>query len=290
MKPTLFQIIRSRFEHLVVIFLTVTLIAVIITIATTPKYEGHSRILVIQKQQSIDAFTASKSADYIAGLLNEAVYSKSFFDSLTKRDTGLASHFSSDPDKRSKEWAKMVDSRVDSGKGILEVKVYDADSKQAQHVTDLIVATLVSDGASYYGGSSDISMRVIDAPSVSTKPARPSFVLNIGGGILVGLALDLVYIFIIDLSLARKLEEREYNGRLHEENEIPQDIEFLADGHVAAQPTQHVVSENFEALTSLKPFASEDQPMQTPPQAQTVREVPLPDDAASNIQNWMRKE
>lgn len=268
----LYQIVRSRIEYLVIIVLTTMLVAVVITLASPSEYAASARILVVQKQQTIDAYTASKSADYIASLLNEALYSNSFLDALVKSDNSLSSHLSSDTTTRSKEWAKKVDSSVLSNKGILSLKVYDEDSKLALHYASVIVATLTSQGASYYGGNETIELRVIDAPSVTKKPARPSLPLNVAASVLVGLALDVVYIFILDVRLARRLEEREAFGHVHPEAENGQDLEFLRDGHTAHVPTQHIVGENFG---------------QTNP-SNTPKNIPLVEDSGQNIADWMK--
>jgi capsular polysaccharide biosynthesis protein len=280
----MYQIIRSRIEYLVIIILTTVLVAVVITLATPSEYEGSARILVVQKQQSVDAFSASKSADYIAGVLNEAIYSNSFTDSLVKTDSSLASKLSNDVNKRSKEWAKKVDSSVISNKGILIVKAYDGDSAAALHITSLIVSTLTSEGASYYGGNNTIELRVIDNPSVTAKPARPSLPLNVAAATLIGLALDVVYVFIVDVRFSRKLDEREYFGKLHDESEVSRDMDFLRDGHVAHTPTAHVVAENFGNVNSVRSG------MQTNNnETEAPRNVPLTEESEEQIQNWIQK-
>lgn len=268
----LYQIVRSRIEYLVIIVLTTMLVAVVITLASPSEYAASARILVVQKQQTVDAYTASKSADYIASLLNEALYSNSFLDSLVKSDNALSSHLSSDTNTRSKEWAKKVDSSVLSNKGILTLKVYDGDSKLALHYASVVVSTLTSQGASYYGGNESIELRVIDTPSVTKKPARPSLPLNVAASVLVGLALDVVYVFILDVRLSRRLEERESFGHVHSEAEVAKDMTFLRDGHTAHTPTSHEVGDNFEPTD----------------QHQAPKNIPIVEDSGQNIADWMR--
>lgn len=250
----IYQIIRSRLEYLVIILLTTLLVAVVITLASPKEYEASARILIVQKQQTVDAFSASKSADYIAGLLNEGIYSSSFIDSLIKTDTTLASKLSSDPSKRSKEWNKKVDSSVLSNKGILSIKVYDGDSKLALHYASLIVSTLTSEGANYYGGNTSIDLRVIDAPLVTPKPARPSLATNIIASLFVGLALDIIYIFFVDVRLSRKLEEREYAGTLHEQPTSQEEP-------IVVRETKNITPDN----------------------------LPMSEDPQERIENWMKK-
>lgn len=250
----IYQIIRSRLEYLAIILLTTLLVAVVITLASPKEYEASARILVVQKQQAIDAFSASKSADYIAGLLNEGIYSSSFLDSLIKTDSTLASKLSFDPSKRSKEWDKKVESSVLSNRGILSIKVYDGDSKLALHYASLIVSTLTSEGANYYGGNTSIDLRVIDAPIVTTQPARPSLMTNIIASIFVGLALDIIYIFFVDVRLSRTLEERESAGMLNDQStteEMP----------IVVRETKNTFTDN----------------------------VPPHEDPQNSIENWMKK-
>ncbi len=283
----IYQIIRSRIEYLVIIVLTTVLVAVVITLASPKEYEATARILVVQKQQNIDAFSASKSADYIASLLNEAIYSNSFVDSLLKSDPALSRQLPGDRTKRLKEWNKKVDSSVLSNKGILSLKVYDGNADTALHDASLIISTLTSEGANYYGGSTAIDLRVIDSPSVSSKPTRPSLPLNVVASLLVGLALDIVYVFFMDVRLSRSLEEREMFGRLHQESELPENISFLNDGHVAAAESEHVIAETFpkaeEATSKNRLYPSATQNTSAP------ENIPITPDPQEQIQNWMKK-
>src|SRR3989339_1987167 len=107
-----------------------------------PKYEADSRILVIQKQSAgQDIYTISKSAQYLTGILKEAVYSDSFFDKvvlLAPETNG----FSDKIKEGRKEWEKAVGINIIRDLGMMEINVRFSDKDMAERINQTITEVL----------------------------------------------------------------------------------------------------------------------------------------------------
>ncbi|MFC1640848.1 hypothetical protein ACFL2D_02230 [Patescibacteria group bacterium] len=282
-QPSMYDKLKNRIEYVAGIVLITTIAAFIFSVAQVPEYETQSRALVIQKQDNIDAFTASKSADYIASLLEEAIYSDTFYTAVIEKNPEIGLRFDDQTEKRKKEWANTVSTSVVNDKGILVVKAYDDDRRAAHELGDTIIATLIETASTYHGGGDEIYLRVIDNPSTSTRPVRPNVFLNVFAGVVVGIGLSIIFLLIIDNKPLPKEDEVPFY--LHPEAEKSQDMSFLADGHVARQPSDHVISENFDPPYTIKPAATVEAPDEVPSLSQQDEE-----NLNLKIQSWMKKD
>lgn len=273
------QQIRDRIEYIAVIILIAVLVSFGVTITQEPEYEASARVLVIQKQENVDAFTASKSADYLTAILEEAIYSESFFQTLISKDQSLADDFSTEPKKRKEQWRETVTTDIINDKGILAVSIFDADRDEAQQLSEIVMTTLIEEAPTYHGAGNSVTIRLIDNPVTSTRPVRPSVFANIAAGLFVGIALSAALVL---LSWRGKLKEL----GLHPEAEEAEDINFLADGHVAPKPSRHVTSENFDQPEKKKEEVQKDD--KTKVESKDTQNPPR--DMNQSILQWMQKD
>ncbi|MFC1622700.1 hypothetical protein ACFL1Y_01780, partial [Patescibacteria group bacterium] len=75
------------------------------------------------------------------------------------------------------------------------VSVYDKDKKQANRIANGIAYTLVNNSAEYHGGGQDVTIKVVNEPLVSNRPARPNIILNLVLSLVVGLLISFAWTF-----------------------------------------------------------------------------------------------
>ena len=189
-------------EHwrVVVIFIAVLFtLGLYINFFLPHKYRSDTEVLYAQKQTaSIDAFTATKSAEQIALTFSNIVYSASFFDQVSQR-VGLqtdSEYRLNDTEKRLKKWKKSVDVSVVPGTGILKVSVYHPDRAQAHSISQAIANVLTTNKSDYIGDGDFVSAQILSSPITTNKYATPNMGVNILLSILIGAGMSAAFLWI----------------------------------------------------------------------------------------------
>ncbi len=161
------------------------------------QYSAKTSILIISRDRTgIDPYTQAKSAERIGETLSRLMKTTDFFDkvisssSTTKYEKAIWSQLS-EKDLRTK-WEKDVIGSMVSGGSLLEITVYADTTEQALHFSKVVTETLIEHGWEYVGG--DVAFKQVDAPLVSTLPARPNLIVNTAVGFWVGLVLSGLWI------------------------------------------------------------------------------------------------
>ncbi len=177
----------------------VTIASFIVSIIQTPEYQSTVQLLVIQKQKdNADAYTATRSAETVAGILSKVIYTSTFFDQVMSSGFEIDKNtYSKDLEERKKEWEKAVDARVVGDTGTLQIDVYDKNRNQAEQLAYAIAYVVINNGKQYHGAESQIETKLIDAPITTDKIARPNIALNIFAGFILGLMTSLAIIFLL---------------------------------------------------------------------------------------------
>ncbi|MFA5047776.1 MAG: Wzz/FepE/Etk N-terminal domain-containing protein [Patescibacteria group bacterium] len=183
---------------------TLIFLAVIITILTfvfsfyqTPKYKSSAKLLVVFNQESTDAYTAAKNDNYITGILSEVIYSNSFMENVFSGNFNLKDTFGFNPETRQKNWRKSVSVSTLDNKGIIMIDVFNSDQHQAKQFANAITYVLMTKHGIYDGSNSQVSIKLIDNPSVyenwaKTKVARDT-IIGLIAGLLVGLSFIVIF-------------------------------------------------------------------------------------------------
>ncbi len=191
------KILPRRIASVAVITLAFVVVSLILTLIQPFRYESQVKVLVIQKSAvTLDAYSASKSAERIGRNLSQIVYSSSFFNKVFNSGFGIdKSYFVADETKRRDQWQKLVSVDVPSNTTILDISVFHPKREQATMFAQAISYVLVAESADYIG-ISDVELKVVDGPVTSKYPVRPNIFLNLGLGFLVGILFSLAYAII----------------------------------------------------------------------------------------------
>lgn len=171
----------------VALVIATTVLSLVVSFVQTPKYQSTVKLLVIQRQGAgLDAYSAARSAETIAGVLSRMVYTTSFFDQVLESEFKLENVFSKEPTRQKEEWEDMVAVKAPSD-GALEIDVYHPNRELAEGYALGIAYVLVNQGKEYHGGGNQIEIKMVDEPFTSELPTSPNILQNTALGIVSGL-------------------------------------------------------------------------------------------------------
>lgn len=166
------------------------------------KYESEVSVIVIQKQTSdeVDAFSATKSAEYLSGILSKAIYTDGFLNDVLESPFNVKKIFPSDGEERKKEWERTTKTKRINNTGIVNVKVLSETKLEAEKIAQAIAWNLSENGQDYHGGGDRVEIRLIDGPITPKDPAWPKLWINALLGFFLGIIGSAVYVYIYPYS------------------------------------------------------------------------------------------
>ncbi len=190
------KLLGRKKQTIFTITLVVLLVFLIFSFARPLDYRATSRLLIIQNFSS-DAYTASKSTQFLGSTLAEVINSNSFLDQVLKSGYNLDRNiFSDNREKRNKEWNKMINVQASDDTGIIIINTYYPNKYQASQYNQAIAYTLVTKHNLYHGLGNRVSVKIIDETSTSNFPVRPNILLNSLLGITFGIVFSLFFVYL----------------------------------------------------------------------------------------------
>lgn len=199
---------KQTIISLTILFLVLT---ALFTAVQPMKYGSSEKMLVVQNFPSGgDAYSFSKSNEYLSNLLAEVVTSNSFFDKVM--DSGFKidkTYFDGTTKQKMKKWSKTVEAKAVNDSGIIEITTYHTDRSQAEQLALAVAYTMKTSHQYYHGGGNDVIIKIIDEPITSNWPVKPNAILNLSLALVFGLVFSLCYIYLFP--------DEKYNFRLWRE-------------------------------------------------------------------------
>lgn len=163
------------------------------------EYSSTTRILITLKTTTVDAYEAARSvesiADQLAGLLPTSEIYKSVFASSYSIDQSVFAQ--NNPTKFARQWARAVEASVQRGSGLLTIRAYHTNPRQAQELANAVAFVFVTKGWDLSSGTG-VTLKVVDEAVNSRYPVRPNFLLNGVSGFVIGFLVGSGYIFLED--------------------------------------------------------------------------------------------
>ncbi|MFA4941624.1 MAG: Wzz/FepE/Etk N-terminal domain-containing protein [Patescibacteria group bacterium] len=168
-----------------------------ITFISPLEYRATTKLLITQNDNSGDAYTLSRSNQFLSSVLSEVVYSSSFFDQVLKAGFNIdQTIFSSDQNKNMKKWRHMVSARSIGDTGMIVIDTYNKDKYQVSQVNQAVAYILQTKNSLYHGLGDKVSVKVIDKTSVSDWPVKPNIILNAILGVIFGLIIGFCFAYL----------------------------------------------------------------------------------------------
>ena len=191
------QLIRKKTQTIFTITLVGVMVVLLASLVRPLSYSVESRLLVVQNASSADAYSLSRSNEYLGGLLAKVVSSGSFYDQVRGSKYNVdKNYFTGDYTKQLKKWQRTVNTSTDGDTGIIEVSVYHPQVAEAKKIALAVNDILISNNKDYHGGE-NVQINVLDQPLASTYPVKPNLVVNGLAALVVFLVFSLFYIYIL---------------------------------------------------------------------------------------------
>lgn len=185
---------RKTVYGIIALFL---LAAVVIIAVQRFRYSSESQLLIVQQQTAADAYTASKSSEYLSRTLASVVTSNSFYNKVMETSFGINSgYFGTTPKEQMKEWERTVSARSINDSGAIAVTVYHPSRLEAEKIVRAVNYVLMTQHTAYHGQGDSVKIRLIDQPVTSSFPVRPNIALIAGLALALGLVCGLMYVYV----------------------------------------------------------------------------------------------
>ncbi len=171
-------------------------LAVLLSLINPLEYSATTRVLITQELGSVDAYTASRSAERIVEDLSGVLYTSDFFNKVMDSGHNIdKTYFSDDEITRRKEWEEAVAASISRSSGMLAIRAYHPNPEQAKEISSAVADVYVTQGWSYISGG-DITVQVVDDPLASRYPVKPNLPVNGISGLFLGTIAGAAYVFI----------------------------------------------------------------------------------------------
>ncbi|EKE21931.1 MAG: hypothetical protein ACD_7C00089G0004 [uncultured bacterium] len=203
------RLIKNKMGIIILFGLIVSLISFYAFIFTQKRYETTTDYLIVQDQMGTqDFYSLSKSAEYLGGVLSEAVYSSVFINELKNTNKISPAYFPLDERESQKKWKKAVEIEKSPNLGIMKVRVYDNNREVAIGISQGISEIMVTKNY-LFRGKVNLDVRVLSGPVTEKNPSIGKILLVVAGGFVLGGALKLIHIYYTFVMMMFKREERE---------------------------------------------------------------------------------
>ncbi len=190
------KLIKNKKGTIFSLSFLLVVIVMLVSLLSPLKYTAKSRVLVIQNAGSADAYSVSRSNEYLGNLFSQVAYSGSFFTAvLNSRYSIDSSYFSSEYSERIKLWRKTVSTKTFADTGIIEINVFHVNRDQARLISLAVNDVLINQNSDYQGGQG-VKISVLDQPVVSDYPDKPNLFFNLIFSLAVALFISLIYIYL----------------------------------------------------------------------------------------------
>lgn len=183
---------RTLWRSFLVTLFFVTLASFLFWLDSFRVYQAELTMLVLAKSQAVDA-------DQTASDLSELSKTLSFYDRVLSGTDLLDDDFEGyTPDQRRVLWNETVQVAQSDKGGVLTVTARQDEMEKAKRLAEETSKALLSVTSFYYNVKTDIDLRVVDGPIVSTVVAHPwkYGAVSIGSGLVATALFFLVLAFI----------------------------------------------------------------------------------------------
>lgn len=248
------SLLKVKWQTLASLAIAGALVGLAVSVVMPVRYRASMQLLILQRYAfARDAYTASKSIEYLSNVFAEVMYSQSFIHEVMNAGYPLANVVDQNPEIAKKQWAKMVTTRVGRDTGSITVTVYNGDPLVAKNTAEAIQYVLANKGDQYHGEGDRVVIRTLDAPAVSTYPVQPNVPVNALAGALLAIAVGVTLLVTgkdIELSPAKIWEALQSGKNENLEQERSNIAQWLAPEYAMETGTTNVSTEDAEGETT----------------------------------------
>lgn len=190
------RLAKKEWGMIVLVGLLAGALSFVALVGTQKSFRANSDLLVVQNQNGFsDYYALSKSADYLAGVLIESIYSEKFLEEVNATGIISTNFLPVDKLERLKEWNRIVRVSKNSNTGMLSIEVFGDTQNQVLEISNAILNVLTNKSFLFLGKGQDIEIRILSGPLYEKNPSIANIILAGGGGFVIGVLLMLMWIF-----------------------------------------------------------------------------------------------
>lgn len=193
-----FYLLKRKMQTIISIVIIFLVVALLFTIIQPFLYKAETRAIIVQNNPvAPDPYVLSKANEYFGNILAIVIHSEYFFRDVLRSGYDIDSSYFGEGDAvRIKNWTAVVDAKAINDTGIISINVYHKDKFQAVQIAEAVNYVLKTKNALYLGPKAQVEIRVIDQPKVSNMPVKPNILANLGLGLILGIIISLIYIYL----------------------------------------------------------------------------------------------
>lgn len=202
--------IIKRWQLIIASMSILALIAFTVSVVLPVKYQSDVSVIVIQEQanEKVDAFSATKSAEFLSNIFTRVIYTTTFFNSVQDAPFDVRRDFSRDPEERENQWKKFISVKKVNNTGIIHISVIDESRKTAEETAKAIAYALTTNSEAYHGGGERVGVKLIDGPNTPLRPTLPRILPNTLAGGMLGFMLSIVLIYFFPSKIQFAVKSR----------------------------------------------------------------------------------
>jgi capsular polysaccharide biosynthesis protein len=190
------KLIGRKKQTIFAIMFAAIVLTIGLSLLSPLKYGAKSRLLVLQDATSADAYSLSKSNEYLGNLFAQVVYSSSFYDQVIASPYNIdRNYFSGNYSQQLKKWRETISTSTQGDTGIVEINVYHTNIQEAKQIALAINDILINNNQNYHSGQ-NIKVNIIDQPLVSSYPVKPNIPYNAALALVASFLVSLFYVYI----------------------------------------------------------------------------------------------
>jgi len=171
---------------------------------TNYQFKATAKVLIVQDQLGTqDYYSLTKSAEYLGNILEEAVYSTVFIDTLKKEQGFDKNFFPTNQKEQLKKWKKMVEIDRSAGLGILKIVVVSDNKKEAYNLANSISNVLINKNY-LFRGKTNVDVRKLSDVLVESNPNFKIIIQTIVGSFLLGFILTIIFYYYVNIQYNNK--------------------------------------------------------------------------------------
>src|SRR3989338_1082010 len=190
--------IKNQWKLGTAIVLTTLLLSLVLTLIRPFEYSTEVKLLIIHKPTgSYDPYLSVKAAERIGEMLGKIIYTSSFTQKVEESGYEFRDgFFDLDPARLRQKWKRAVDVTIVPQTGVMEITTFSAEKELSADLARAISDVLVTRGHEYHGAGESVVVKVIDSPVTSQHPTRPNVWLNSLAGVVLGVIIYLILLFL----------------------------------------------------------------------------------------------
>lgn len=193
-----FFLLKRKMQTIISIVIIFVIFALLFTVIQPFLYKAETRAIIVQNNPvAPDPYVLSKANEYFGNILAIVIHSEYFFNDVLKSGYNIdSSYFGENDAAKIKKWTATVDAKALNDTGIISINVYHKDKFQAGQIAEAVNYVLKTKNALYLGPKAQVEIRIIDQPKVSNLPVKPNILGNLGLGLIFGIIISLIYIYL----------------------------------------------------------------------------------------------